>query len=372
MKILVFGGGLQALSFGESFYNQPGYELSIAADGYDVCKSRFFKNVYKVSHDDYDKSLDAILSNAHYDVVVPMGDASATYLSKNKERIETCFHTKCAVADFSILEMVADKSQFMQFCQDYTFPHPKTYPLTDTNLLQAAEQVGFPALIKPDHSVGARGITKVCSIEELEANFTKISRDFGSCTLQEFIDNPDYYYNVMMYRDSDGSCSHYAITKIVRKYPLGAGSSSCCVSIEDKKLAAICERVLQQLNWRGLADFDVLQRKDTMDYKIIEINPRVPASLRAAYISGIDFPAIIVNDLLGKELPHYEYKPGKILRYMGLDLMWLMKSKRLFGNTPSWLRFFGKNVFYQDIVRKDPSTWYSWIVTGINKIRYGH
>lgn len=51
-------------------------------------------------------------------------------------------------------------------------------------------------------------------------------------------------------------------------------------------------------------DFDILQTKDG-DFKIIEINPRVPASIRAAEVSGINFPALIVNDILGIKSPLY-------------------------------------------------------------------
>lgn len=51
---------------------------------------------------------------------------------------------------------------------------------------------------------------------------------------------------------------------------------------------------MEILDWVGFADFDVLRTKNG-DFKIIEINPRVPASIRAAEISGVNFPALIVE-----------------------------------------------------------------------------
>ena len=171
----------------------------------------------------------------------------------------------------------------------------------------------------------------------------------------------------MLYRDANGQCHNCAIIKIVRVYPIGAGSSSCCISVENDELLSICKDALDKLNWMGMADFDVLQRKDTHEYKIIEINPRVPASLRAAYISGINFPETIVLDTLGERYHSDEYTPGKTLRYMGIDLLWFLKSPKRFKSSPSWFRFFGKNIYYQDIYRKDASTWYSWFVTGLKK-----
>ena len=152
-------------------------------------------------------------------------------------------------------------------------------------------------------------------------------------------------------------------------YPIEAGSSTCCVSIEDDKLLAICENCLKKLDWVGMADFDVLQSKDNGEYKIIEINPRVPASLRAAQISGVNFPEIIALDAMGEAVSHYNYMPGKVLRYMGTDLMWMLKSGKVFKAQPSWFKLYGRNLSYQDIYASDPSTWWTWLAEGIMKIK---
>ena len=367
-KVILFGGALQGLSFGESLYNKrKDYLVDAISNDYAIRKSRFFNKVYEGNVADYDTILDEILRNQQYDVAVPMGDAAAKYLSKNKNRIENDYKVKCAVPDNGVLSVVVDKGKFMSFCESNGIPHPKTMAISVDTLERAADYIGFPSLIKPDFSVGARGITKVKSLLELQTQYPVISQKYKSCTLQEFIDNPDYYYNVMLYRDAHGHCDNYAIIKIVRMYPIGAGSSSCCISVENDELLSICKDALNKLNWIGMADFDVLQRKDTHEYKIIEINPRVPASLRAAYISGVNFPETIVHDTLGERYPVSEYTPGKTLRYLGIDLLWFLKSSKRFKSSPSWFRFFGKDIYYQDIYRKDASTWYSWFVTGLKK-----
>ena len=366
-RILLLGGGLQGLSFGESLFKQGGYELSAVSDEYEIKKSRFFKRVYSVSSSGYEKVLKDIISREHFDVIVPMGDVSVKTLSRQKEMIEQDYHIKCAVVNENTLSVVADKSKFMKFCLENNLPHPHTASISEESLDSIAQKVGFPSLIKPDFSVGARGIARVDSLEELRLKFPAIQKQYGSCTLQEYIDNPDYYYNVMMYRDSQGKCDNTVVIKIVRMYPVKGGSSSCCISVENPELVTICKRVLDKLNWVGMADFDVLQRKDTMEYKIIEINPRVPASLRAAYISGVNYPEIIVRDAIGEELRPYQYQTGKVLRYMGIDLLWFLKSPNRFRSSPSWFRFIGQKIFYQDIILSDSSTWYSWLVVGIGK-----
>ena len=368
-RVLLFEGGLQGLSFGESLFDKRDeYDISVLSDDYSINKSRFFNKVYEKKEANYNEILDKIFRNEHFDVIVPMSDGAAKFLSKNKSIIETQYSVKCAIADDEVLSIVVDKGRFMDFCEKNGIPHPKTKAITEDTLENVADYIGFPSLIKPDFSVGARGITKVNSLSELQQQYSTISQKYKSCTLQEFIDNPDYYYNVMIYRDSKGRCSKSAIIKIVRMYPIGAGSSSCCISVQNDELLSICKDALDKLDWFGMADFDVLQRKDTLEYKIIEINPRVPASLRAASISGVNFPEAIVLDTLGENYNVGEYSPGRTLRYLGIDLLWFLKSPKRFNSSPSWFRFIGKDIYYQDIYMKDCSTWYSWLFTGLKKL----
>lgn len=366
MKILIIGGGLQALSCGCSLYKE--HEISIVTSDM-MCKhSRFFKKVYADIRAN-DESLFGLLEREHFDVLIPVSDMTVPFVSKNKFLIEERFGVKCAVPDYTQVFQVEDKHRFMDFCEEHDVPHPKTKVLSTDMLDEVASFVGFPSLIKPDYSVGARGITKVNSLLELKEKFPEVSSMFGACTLQEFIDNKEYYYNVMLYRDKKGRFLGHTILKIVRMYPIAAGSSSCCITVENDAVLEICKDCLNKLGWVGMADFDVLQRLDNGEYKIIEINPRVPASLRAASISGVNFPQIITYDTLEEPVLEYQYVPGKVLRYMGIDIMWLMKSPNRFHSNPAWLSFLGKDIYYQDIYKQDSSTWWTWFAEGIIKLK---
>jgi carbamoylphosphate synthase large subunit len=363
MNILLAGGGLQGLSCGASLYKK--HKVSVIGKSLQIEKCHFFEHCFEFVQGE---ELYPILKQGHYDVLLPISDFTVPFISQHKKEIEEQFGVRCAVPDYEQVFIVEDKSRFMDFCQKNEVPHPKTVCLTKDTLDSAADYVGFPALIKPDYSVGARGITRVNNIEDLKREFPSVSEKYGTCTLQEFIDNKEYYYNVMLYRNNEGKILASAILKIVRMYPVGAGSSSCCITVENEELVRICSDCLEKLKWVGMADFDVLQRLDNGEYKIIEINARVPASLRGAAISGVNFPEIIVNDVMGGDVPHFEYTPGKVMRYMGLDLMWFMKSSNRFLSTPSWFKFFGKGLFYQDIFQEDASTWWTWLAEGIAKI----
>ena len=363
MKVLLAGGGLQGLSCGASLYKK--HEVSVIGKELQIAKSCFFEQCFDFVKDE---DIYPLLEKGCYDVLLPISDFTVPFISRHKQEIEERFHVKCAVPDYEQVHTVEDKSRFMDFCQKNNVPHPLTKRLREETLEGVAELVRFPSLIKPDYSVGARGITRVNTLEDLRKEYPIVSKKYGACTLQEFIDNKEYYYNVMLYRNKDGKILACAILKIIRMYPVGAGSSSCCIAVENEELVKICKDCLDKLNWVGMADFDILQRLDNGEYKIIEINARVPASLRGAAISGINFPEIIVNDVMGNVVPQYAYTPGKTMRYMGLDLMWFLKSPNRFSTSPSWFKFFGKNLFYQDIYRDDASTWWTWLAEGVKKL----
>lgn len=367
MRILLLSGGLQGLSCGESL-SQKGYSVDVVSNDLQIRKSHFFDNVYSDVNENKLGDILSIVKDVQYDVIIPMGDKNVSLLSENKRMIEAQGKCKCACPDNGLLKIVEDKHHFMNFCEQNEVPHPKTSVLVFGNIEDVAKNIGFPALIKPDYSVGARGITRVDSLHELQSKFPEISEQYGNCTLQELIDNKEYYYNVMLYRTENGEYPAYTISKIVRMYPVDAGSSSCLITVDNEELLNICKDCLDKLGWVGMADFDVLQRLDNGEYKIIEINARVPASLRGAAISGVNFPEIIVNDVMGGDVPQFEYTSGKVMRYMGLDLMWFIKSSNRFRSTPSWFKFFGKGLFYQDIFKEDASTWWTWLAEGILKI----
>jgi predicted ATP-grasp superfamily ATP-dependent carboligase len=124
----------------------------------------------------------------------------------------------------------------------------------------------------------------------------------------------------------------------LRFYPPKGGSSCFIQTVERNDLVCICFNVSKVLNWEGFIDFDLIEDPRDGIVKIMEINPRVPACIKASVISGIDFIANIVNGSLKKPIKIYKYLPGKYLRYLGMDILWLFTSENRFETKPSWIK----------------------------------
>ena len=81
----------------------------------------------------------------------------------------------------------------------------------------------------------------------------------------------------------------------------------------------------------------------------MEINPRVPACLKTPCEAGIDWADVIVSEYLGKPHEKYEVEREVYLRHLGFEVLWFFYSRNRFKTKPSWFRFFGRHIYYQDM-----------------------
>lgn len=348
--LLLDGQSVQAISVSK-YLKRNNYRVIIFCDtklsyGY---STRYADEKYispKTDDQNFGEFLYSFLEKNHIDGIIPLNDNSAKFLSLNKNKL-TKF-TNFIIPDIDVFYKGYNKKVLMSICDKFNFPHPKTVNLNEGSIKMASSKIGFPSLIKPDMTTGGRGITLVNSEGELTKLFPEILAKHGSCHLQQYIPMGGRQYKVQIYLDKNNIILGSTVMHKIRFYPENGGSSCCNITVKDDKLVELCGNVLKQINWIGFADFDLIEDPRDGVFKIIEINPRIPACIKSSLISGVDFANIIVNDLLGLNIQKPEYKPGKYLRFLGLDILWFIQSKNKFSTTPNWFWFIGKNIYYQE------------------------
>lgn len=318
--------------------------------------SKFIDEHY-LCPDEHDKGYTSavldFLKKHHVDVVIPTSDVDAEFCSFNKEEIVK--YAGMLIPNREIFEKAYDKNNLMNLCREKGYPHPRTIDLYawdchDTSIL---EGFPFPGLLKPNLTSGGRGMTLVKNVEELLVVYPDIHNEYGDCHLQQFIKAGGRQVKVQIMTDMDGKPAYSSVIWKQRYYPVNGGSSCCNVTIDEPETAEICGKVLQDIGWIGFADFDLIENPETKELLIMEINPRIPACIRSAFKSGLDYATMIADATMGKPLRHYEYKSGKKLRHLGFEVLWFMKSPDRFKAKPSWFNFFGKDTYYQDWVMGD-------------------
>lgn len=314
---------------------------------------------------EYHDFLMEFLAKNQIDILVPMNDYSAKYLSFYKSELSES--VKIAIPDYTRFMNGYDKNQFMKTCMDNDFPHPRTLDL-ETNLSKAAiKDFRFPALIKPNETTGARGFTVVQSFEEIDKKYPSTQAKYGNCHLQEFIPTGGRQFKVQILIKDERLLASSVIEKH-RYYPINGGSSCYNSSVSNEDLVNLCFRVLRKIRWFGFADFDLIEDPRDGSILLMEINPRAPACIKTSVVSGIDFPNAIVDLSVGKAIKKYKYSPGKHLRYFSMDVLWLLKSDNITKKLGLWLKGFGsRNHFLQDLDLLDPIPFVVGTISGLAK-----
>lgn len=309
--------------------------------------------------------LEKYLGKHPQNLIIPLFNDTADLVSRNKSRLEK--YAKVQVPDYPVFIRGYNKNLTLNAARDIDVPHPRTADLDEMTLEEAAEYCGFPSLIKPNIASGARGITQINSLDDLRQAYPEIQKDFGSCTLQEYIPQTGSQYKCQMFRDRVGNIYGATVQKKYRYFPVTGGSTTCNEIVNVPEIVESSRKILDELNWDGFADFDYIEDERDGQYKIMEINPRVPACIRSCFDAGVDFAEMMVCHKLGEPIPSYTCSYGWVMRYMALEVLWFLFSKERLHAKPSWFHFWGKKLCYQDGAFDDPLPMLVGFMLGIRK-----
>ena len=372
-KVLILdGGAAHAMAIAECL-KKSGYGVAVICDdkneyGY---HTKFADERYLGvdSHKkEYAEFMLGFLKEHKFDVLIPTSDTAAEFMSFHKEELEQM--TGVLMPEREVFEKGYDKNNLMTVCRENGFPHPQTIDLKGLEVdkvheferFEGLKNFPYPGLLKPNLTSGGRGMTLVNSIEELLKVYPAIHDQYGECHLQQFIKEGGRQVKVQIMTDKNGDMAYSSVIWKQRYYPVNGGSSCCNVTIDNPEIASVCGKVLKAIGWIGFADFDLIEDPQTKQLLIMEINPRIPACVRSAFKSGMDYATMIADMTLGKPLREYKYESGKRLRHLGFDALWFLKSPNRFKSEPSWFQFFGRDLYYQDWIRGDFSAffWGTW------------
>ncbi len=359
IHVLIFGaGGRQTLPICKGFY-----QLKCRITTY--CSSKLdtgYLTRYKTDRVLYDPQtsdgLDfleyglKLIESGQYDLVVPLGDTTATFLSQHKAEIAP--KTKVAVNDWEIFQYAIDKAKTMKVCEELGVPAPKT--VFGDNLVEQIEQTDFvyPVVVKPRTGVGSIGFNIISTKEKLLEYLRKYDGANGPILVQEYVkQGKQPQYRADLFRTKDGEFKAAIPGKVTRWYPLDGGSGIFVVSIHDDEIIENCKRLLDAIGWVGYANIDMVFDADVGKAKIIEINGRTGASIKIDYLSGVNISQLILENEMGYPVTDMtDYQDGKEITCLLPDILWFLKSPDRFKTEPSWFHRWGvKDVIYS---RDDP------------------
>jgi predicted ATP-grasp superfamily ATP-dependent carboligase len=256
----------------------------------------------------------AVLERGRYDVMLPIGSSSVAFAARHRDAIAAL--TRVPVVTYDKVVLAMDKHELPRAARDCGVPAPATI-LADgpEALATAAARLGFPLVMKRrrENEPGATFYARTPA--ELAARYEEWGRRYGTTpVLQEFVPGVGEGFFALYDR---GVLKAAFMHRRVREFPPDGGASCCAESIRAEDLLAAGRRLLDHLEWHGVAMVEFRRDARSGGLQLMELNPKFWGSLDLAIASGVDFPVLAARMALGEEVgPPHAYRVGQRFHWL--------------------------------------------------------
>ena len=272
--------------------------------------------------------------SGNYDVLMPIGEKSTSIVNSHEDEFKK--YIKVACAPMKAYIQVFNKQNTFDKAIEIGTPCPYTRH-SKQDLEDYLKKAKFPLIIKPRQGVGSIGFHKFETEEELREWLTKPDFIIDDYVLQEFVEF-DHRIGTLVFMDVKGNvCTSYN-TDILRQFPPDAGSAILIKTTQAEEIQNKFIQLLKGLHWQGYAAGCFMIEKNTGNPKLLEINGRIPATVKLAYMCGFNIARQMLEMTYGEEVTQYPYYKGKdmYVRHFDTDLAWFLKANDRFRSKPSW------------------------------------
>jgi len=260
--------------------------------------------------------LEELVQSRQVDVVLPVAHESTRIVSEHKEVLSR--YTNVPTPDYATFLRGWDKGKTFQAAATADIPRPRTeYPSSTSEAIELADAIGYPVVVKARTASGSRGLRFVRSEDSFVDAYESVHSTYPHPLIQERIPQEGDMFGVAFVYNTENEVRAQFACEFAREYPPSGGPSTLHESIVREDILDYGRRLLEELQWEGVAlvEFKYDPRDDTP--KLMEVNPRFWSSHQLALFSGVDFPWLVFQHALGNDIPlTVEYEEGVRARYI--------------------------------------------------------
>lgn len=272
----------------------------------------------------YVNALLGLLERYPTSVLIPLHDGSIEALRAHRTEIERW--AALALASESALQTVVSKARTLEIATPLGLEVPKSLAISDSGeVREALREIGYPAVIKPVQSWVQRAGTgtrvacqSVLNDYEAERAVERLLSRGGGVIVQEWLSGKRE--NINLFYAGGRIWARFAQVAH-RMYPPLGGASVLRESVPlppDATDAA--ERFVRFIDLEGYSEIE-FRRNRAGRPVLMEVNPRLSASIELAVKAGVDFPGLIYKWTSGQPLQETRsYRQGLRMRWLGGDL----------------------------------------------------
>lgn len=294
------------------------------------CKQQFVAPSYEQSTQPYLTYLDEVLDQTGVRVLITSSDGTLAVLRQYREQLERRVHI--ALAKESALAIAVNKEHTLGIAEKLGISIPRGVIVKSVNdVPDAVREVGLPAVVKPNESwlrgeeQGARLICQlVTTHDEAKRAVEELTSMGGTTLFQQFLSGRREAVN-FLYAHGE-MYARFAQWAKRTQPPLG-GTSVLRQSIAvPEDIGDQADRLVREIELEGYSEVEF--RRDSMGKPfLMEINPRLSASIEVAVRAGVDFPYLLYQWANGDQIDHVEsYRVGGWMRYLEGDVITTLQS----------------------------------------------
>jgi len=304
------------------------------------CKQRILYPPPEMERTKFVKAMLKLVRDESFDLLIPITDIAMVPIIEQKEDFE--HYTKVAVPHYSTAIKAFDKVETVEIAQRHHIPYPKTVFGEDlNNVNDFSKGIEYPVVIKPRMKVTWIG-EKALILKVTPKNYAYNPKDFvmkwkrlisilkkvglqkDFLMVQKFVQGEGYGVEALIH---DGEPTVIFIHRRLREYPTTGGASTLRESVRDNKLAQLGIKLLQAMEWEGVAMVEFRVKRNPDELNVIEVNGRFWGSLPLAINAGVDFPYLLYKSMVdGNGFDGSKYRTGLRQRWLAGDFLWLYSS----------------------------------------------
>jgi predicted ATP-grasp superfamily ATP-dependent carboligase len=265
-------------------------------------------------------------------VVFTTHDGTIEALRRRRRDVED--YARLALASEEALELAVSKVRTLRLAQELGIATPKSLLVEDRrDAADAVEAIGLPLVMKPvsswvESGMGASRLTCVLALEAADVvrALDEFRRAGGLAVAQEWL--PGAREAVSLFRAEGRIWARF--TQVAHRMlpPLG-GASVVRESIRPRPdLDEASEQLVTACDLDGYSEIEFRRDAEGVP-RLMEINPRLSASVEIAVRAGVDFPLLLYRWAAGEQLrASTGYRTGLRMRWLGGDVEWLRETLR--------------------------------------------
>ena len=284
--------------------------------------------------DKYIKRLLKIVKSGDFDILMPIGELTTNPITKNEALFKPYVKIACAPRETYIKAF--NKQTTFDTAMKNGIPCPYTRR-SDQDIEDFLAHAKFPIIIKPREGLGSIGFHKFESESEFRSWLKDDSFNVDDYVVQEFV-HFENRIGTNLFVDQKGNiCSSYAVD-VLRWFPIDAGAGVLIRTVDAHEVLDYAGKLLKALEWKGFANVAFMIDKNTGEPRLLEINGRIPASIKMAYMCGYNISRQMLEMIYDQDVIQYPENTNfdLYIRHLDTDIAWFLKSKDRFRTKPSW------------------------------------